>query len=175
MSVKDDNMPIKKAARLNGAPETTLRKRISGSVDVDCVKAGPNPLFTLEQEARLVDHVTMLAKVGYGYTRGELCSLATEFAIDLELRSRDNPLSLKWFRSFIQRWPNLAVKKPRALSIAGAKATSVDAINSYFFELDKILTKYSLKYKPQYIYNIDKKALVTIITPPPLKLLLTNL
>ena len=102
-------------------------------------------MFTLEQEARLKDHATMLAKVGYGYTRGELCSLATEYAIDLELRSRDNPLSLQWYRSFIQRWPNLAVEKPRTLSIVCAKATSEDAVNSYFLELGKILTKYSLK------------------------------
>ena len=166
MSVKDNSMPIKKAARLNGVPETTLRKRISGAVDVDCVKSGPNPMFTLEQEARLVDHVTMLAKVGYGYTRGELCSLATEYAIDLELRSRDNPLSLQWYRSFIQRWPNLAVKKPRTLSLARAKATSEDAVNSYFLELDKILTKYSLKDKPQYIYNIDEKGISDNHNPP---------
>ena len=95
MSVKDDSMPMKKAARLNGVPETTLHKRIPGAVDVDCVKSGLSPMFTLEQEARLVDHMTMLAKVGFGYTRGELSSLATEYAIDLELRSRDNPLSLQ--------------------------------------------------------------------------------
>ena len=49
MSVKDDSMPIKKAARLNGVPETTVRKRISGAVDVDCVKSGPNPMLTLER------------------------------------------------------------------------------------------------------------------------------
>lgn len=115
------------------------------------------PCFYLKK--KLGWWITLQYSVGYGYTRWELCGLATEYAVDLDLRSRDNPLSLQWYISFIQRWPNLAVKKPRTLSIARAKATAEDAVNSYFSELDKILTKYSLKDKSQYIYNIDEKGI----------------
>ena len=104
-------MAVKKAARVYCVPETTLRERVNGTVDIACLASGPSPMFSQEQEARLVQHVSFLAKVGYGYTRGELCTLATEYAADIGLRPRENVLSFQWYRNFIKRWPTLAVKK----------------------------------------------------------------
>jgi hypothetical protein len=77
IDVKENNMAVKGAARLHSVPETTLRQRVIGAVSIDTGKSGPSPLFSCEQEARLVDHVTLMAKVGYGYTRPELYNLAT--------------------------------------------------------------------------------------------------
>lgn len=87
IAVKDDCIPVRKAAKLFSVPETSLRRRVNGTVGIDCVRSGPDPLFSIEQEAKLVDHVKLLAKVGYGYSRGELCNLATEFAVDLGVKS----------------------------------------------------------------------------------------
>jgi hypothetical protein len=57
----------------------------------------------------------------------------------------------------MDRWPELKTQRPRALASSRAKCTSQDVVNSYFDELETILTKYSLKDKPHCIYNIDEK------------------
>ena len=78
----------------------------------------------------------------------------------------DHPFSLKWFHKFIDRWPELEVKKPRSLSVARAKATSQETMTKYFNDLDRILIKYDLKQKPHHIYNVDEKGLQTEHAPP---------
>ena len=40
-------------------------------------------------------------------------------------------------------------------------------MSNYFTELDKILTKYNLKDKPQYVYNVDEKGINTGGGKPP--------
>jgi hypothetical protein len=93
-------------------------------------------------------------------------TLQLEYALDLGLREKDQPLSLQWYRNFITRWPNLAVKKPRTLAIVHAKAVSEENVTAYFKQLDKILTKYNLKEKPQHMYNIDEKGISENYNPP---------
>ncbi|MES9884149.1 MAG: hypothetical protein ABW185_25160 [Sedimenticola sp.] len=166
IAVKDDGIAVRKAAKIYCVPEATLRNRVNGSVHIDTVRSGAAPLLSQEEEVRLVDHVTLLAKVGYGYTRMELCNLATEYATDVGKRDRDHPLTLQWYRRFVKRWPTLAVKKPRSLAIARAKATSEENVSNYFVELQKILVKYNLTDKPQYIYNVDEKGISDNHTPP---------
>ena len=67
---------------------------------------------------------------------------------------------------FFYRWPNLRVKKPRALEIARAKSASRPVIDRYFQELDRILSKYHLKDKPARLYNLDEKGLSMDHKPP---------
>lgn len=59
------------------------------------IVVGFTSTVSCEQEARLVDHVTLMAKVAYGYTHPELCNLATEYAVELGLREKDQQLSLQ--------------------------------------------------------------------------------
>ena len=49
--VKEEHFPIRKAARLYSIAETTLRHRVSGDIDLECVRSGRHPLFSMEQEA----------------------------------------------------------------------------------------------------------------------------
>ena len=66
----------------------------------------------------------------------------------------------------MDRWPELKTQRPRALALSRAKSTSQEVVDSYFDELDTILTKYNLKDKPHCIYNIDEKGLSPEHTPP---------
>ena len=136
-------------------------------VHLETLSSGPQPLFSQEQEAHLVEHIKKMAKLGYGYTRTEVTSLATDFAVDLDLKKKsDKPLSLQWFRSFMDRWPELKAQRPRALAMSRAKNTSEEVVNTYFTELENILTKYNLVDKPQCIYNIDEKGVSPEHNPP---------
>ena len=107
-----------------------------------------------------------MASCGYGYSRSEVVDMASTYAVALGKRDGDHPFSLMWFHNFMKRWPDLKVRKPRSLELARAKATSEEAVSSYFKELDNILTKYDLKKAPERIYNIDEKGLKLNYTPP---------
>ncbi|KAJ8321017.1 hypothetical protein KUTeg_002604 [Tegillarca granosa] len=108
-----------------------------------------------------------MSQLGYGYTRSEVVTLSSDYAVDLGLRDDGKDLTMKWFYNFIRRWPEIHIRKPSSLSELHAKSTSPECINNYFTELDKILTKYDLKDKPHLIYNVDEKGINTGGTKPP--------
>ena len=165
-SVTDNGMSFRGAANKFGLPEATLRNRVSGKIGVEVIKSGREPLLNLEEENCLVQHIKVMASCGYGYSRSEVVDMASNYAVALGKRDRDHPFSLMWFHNFMKRWPDLKVRKPRSLELARAKATSEEAVSSYFNELDNILTKYDLKKSPERIYNIDEKGLKLNYTPP---------
>ena len=98
-----------------------------------------------------------MAKVDYPYTRAEVINVTTEFASCLGKRFTEKALTYKWFYAFLGRWPELKVQRPKTISDLRANATSRDSISRYFSELGTILDKYSLKDRPECIYNVDEK------------------
>ena len=166
LAVKDNTMSIRRAAETYGVPKTTLIDRLHGRINVDVLKSGTPPLFSEEQEALLSGHLKTMAEVGYGYSRQETINLASDYAVCLGLRDKDHPLTNRWLYNFIQRWPELKLKKPRSLEIARAKCATREAVDNYFIELDKILVKNNLKNKPHLIYNVDEKSLQPEHKPP---------
>ena len=64
------------------------------------MSAGALPLFSYEEEKKLVEHLKKMAEYGYGYTRKECIDIASDYAVQLGKRTKDNPLSLKWIYGF---------------------------------------------------------------------------
>ncbi|KAH3805636.1 hypothetical protein DPMN_133941 [Dreissena polymorpha] len=106
-----------------------------------------------------------MAKYGYGYIRQEVCDIATDFAIQLGKRTKENPFTLNWFNKFIKRWPQLRVLKPRGLEKVRAKRASDSVVTDYFKKLEAIIKKYDLSDKPHLIYNIDEKGVIRNPSP----------
>lgn len=144
----------------------TLRDRVLGKIDIDSSTSGRAPVLSLEEEAKLVNHLQEVAKLGYGYSRQEVVDAASDYAFELGKCSKDQPLTLNWFVKFFGRWPELRVLKPRSLDIQRAKSASSAAVDSYFVELENILLKYDLKVKPHLIYNVDEKGIAQDHKPP---------
>ncbi|XP_052223865.1 uncharacterized protein LOC127839515 [Dreissena polymorpha] len=165
-AVKEQQMSVCRASIQFGVPTTSLRQRVRGRVDPEVISSGPSPVLSQEEEAMFVDHLKFMASVGYGYTRMEVVNMASEYAVCLHKRDKEHPFSMKWFESFMKRWPELNVSKPRALSLARAKATSQEVVTTYFKELENVLHKHSLMDKPQHIYNVEEKGLQTENSPP---------
>ena len=107
-----------------------------------------------------------MAKYVYGYTRHEVCDIATGYAIQLGKRTKENPFTLNWFNKFIKRWPHLWLLKSRGLEKVRAKSASASVVCEYFRQLEITLDKYNLRDKPHLIYNIDEKGVVQNHTPP---------
>ncbi|KAJ8303400.1 LOW QUALITY PROTEIN: hypothetical protein KUTeg_019796 [Tegillarca granosa] len=152
------------SSKAYNVPLTTLN---IGRFHIDCVTSGAPSLFSQEQESFLVEHIKTMSQLGYGYTRSEVVTLASDYAVDLGLRDDRKDLTMKWFYNFIRRWPEIHIRKPSSLSELRAKSASPECINNYFTELDKILTKYDFKDKPHLIYNVDEKGINTGVTKPP--------
>ena len=87
----------------------------------------------------LADHVQTMAEVGYGCSRQETINLASDYAIYMGLGDKEHPQSDRWLYNFLQRRPDLKLKKPRSLGEERAKYAIGDAIDNYFNELNRIL------------------------------------
>ncbi|XP_052809384.1 uncharacterized protein LOC128237844 [Mya arenaria] len=160
-------MSVYKASREYGVPESTLRDRTLGQQPTgDLPYAGPGPLFSKNEESQPVEHVAYMARIGYGYSRQEFMSLATDYAISLKKKiEMDSPLAPSWFNGFRKRNPEVTMTKPQKLSVIRAKCTSEEVLNNYFKELDKVLKAHNLHESPESIWNIDESGLQTEHSP----------
>ncbi|XP_046565965.1 uncharacterized protein LOC124274649, partial [Haliotis rubra] len=131
------------AARKFSVPETTLRDRARGRIHPETLKSGTEPILSLGEESRLVEHLKFMSSVGYGYTRLEVTTLASQYAVQLGKRNRDDPFSLLWYYEFMKRWPSLKLDKPHPLEVFRAKATSQEAVSKYFVKLRAVPEKSS--------------------------------
>jgi len=165
--VKETGIPIKTAARQYGVPHNTLRDRVKGRVNPETTMTGSGPLFTLEEEAKLVAHIKLMADLGYGFTITEVVSKASDYAVFLKKRTRDKPLTVKWFKGLRNRWPELRVIKPRGLAKCRAEATNEQAVESYFTNLENVLKSNVLEYLQshfiKYIQRSDPNQQIIII------------
>lgn len=151
---------------MTGVPRVTIQDRIKGRVTPTTTRSGPPPLFSHSEEKALVAHINKTARVGYGYSRLALRILATDTCVYLKKnRSLYSPsqvpvtnlLSDKWLTKFLQRNPEVTVKKPRKLEMSRARHVTEQTIIKYFEELDVILKTHNLQ--PHKIFNIDETGL----------------
>ena len=164
--VMEENVSVRRASIQFSVPMQTLRDRVLGKVQPDTVTTGRAPVLSMDEEARIVEHLQTVAKYGYGYTRQEVVDIASDFAVQLGKPTSSYPFTLRWFRTFLKRWPELRVLKPRSLEQCRAQSASASVVSNYFGELEKILNKYQLKDKPHLIFNIDEKGITQCHTPP---------
>ncbi|XP_045188616.2 uncharacterized protein LOC123546428 [Mercenaria mercenaria] len=165
-AVREMRLPVKTAARQYGVPQTTLRDRVLGRIDPETTSSGPQALLSQHEEAVFVEHIKAMAQLGYGYSRSELIDQASNYAVFLGKRDQEHPLSDRWYRSFMDRWPELKKVKPRSLVNYRAQATSKEKVTAYFDDLKSALLKDNLMDKPEHIYNVDEKGIQTEHSPP---------
>ena len=159
-------MSVCSAAKRYQVPESTLRDRTRGNVTLDA-KNGHGTLFTMEEEKMLVDHLSYMADIGYGYQKSKVQYMARDFAAVLgkDIKNQEY-LSNCWFYGFIGRWPEMKVVKPQKLTISRAKSASSEVLGKYYQELGTILKSNNLMNKPERIWNIDETGVPTEHSPP---------
>ena len=84
--VKNEGVPVRRAAKLFNVPITTLRDRVAGRIDPE--NFAQETLFTKDEEKKLVEHIKMRSELGYGLSNCYLQRLAGEMAYDLKKRSK---------------------------------------------------------------------------------------
>lgn len=165
--MEEKNLSVYRAARMFGVPESTLRDRHLGNQPADTVPtSGPSPMLSLEEEKGLVEHVSYMAKIGYGYSKQAFLDLSTEFARSLGKKAEGDPsFKHSWYAKFVKRWPELHLAKTEKLAIVRAKATSQEVLDGYFSELEQVIHRNKLQDHPEHIWNVDESGITMEHTP----------
>lgn len=140
---KNGKLTIGKIAKKFQIPKTTLHNRISGRV-IHGTKPGPKPYLQADEEVVLVDHLISAAKVGYGKTRKQVNMMVEAIAKEKGVLRKDK-ISNGWWRRFIERQPELSLR--RADSTAHIRMDSInrESITEYFDLLESTLMKTGMK------------------------------
>ena len=154
-AVKNDNISIRNAAKQYGIPRSTLQDRVKERINIDAISV-KQTFFTTDEEIKLVSHIKDMASRGYGYTRAEVCHIASDYARWLGKASQGDMFSINWLYCRMERHPGLSVNQPKGLSSARTAASSPEVIESFFTQLFEINEKYDLTYSPERIYKIDE-------------------
>ncbi|KAL5016585.1 hypothetical protein ScPMuIL_006174 [Solemya velum] len=145
IAVKNKSMTVRGASLHFKVPRQTLRDRLSGRIDIDTSQTNPPPVFTEEEELDLVNHMTSVAKSGYCYSKQEIINMAAEYASNLEKVTDDKTFTLKWYRSFMKRCPEV---KKLVSAFKPVKTNLADIIECTIKTLDEPVPEVSESIEP---------------------------
>ena len=106
-----------------------------------------------------------VAKVGYGKTRKEVKLIVEAVAREKGVL-RDEKISNGWFRRFLERRPNLSLRRGDATANVRMEALDIEKMNEYFKSLEETLKQHNLMNYPGQIYNVDETGFPLDHRPP---------
>jgi hypothetical protein len=121
------------------------------------------PVFTVEQEKELADHVIKLDSHFYGLTLKDFRKLAFEFA---ELNQIKNPFDKnlqlagkEWAWSFLKK-NKLTLRAPTKTSLARVMGFNKSQVDTFFCNLEEVMVKH--RFPPSRIFNMDESGINTV-------------
>lgn len=135
-------------------------------------------VFSAEQEETLKKYLLRSAAMFYGLTYVGVRRLAYGFAVKLKgLKlimkvppawrpieiNQDGIASKDWLYGFMQRHPDLVLRKPQATSLARATAFNRHTVKLFFDNLKDVIARFNIE--SQNIWNMDETALTTAQKP----------
>lgn len=116
------------AAKEYGVPVSTLNGRLKG---VPPIRAGPQPLLSLETERKLANWIIECAEMGDPKTKDEVLTASTELCKVENKPTKNDLLSRGWLKGFLKRNPKVTFRTPQAVTRASA-SVSEDDIRRFF-------------------------------------------
>jgi len=115
--------------------------------------------LTKAEKEGLVQFILQMADLGHGYTRDMV-----KDAVMYLIRGRDHAFgesgpSNQWLSELYDEFPQLALRKPEALSKQRATAMTPQVVNDYFDLLEKLFDQH--QFRDKNIYNADETSLIT--------------
>ena len=122
---KNKGVSVRSVAKKFGVPPTTLQRHVNTESQIG---AGQPTVLTHAEEREIVYSCQALQEMGFGTTRDMVGSIVVDY---LSTVGRDNPFNgqpgYKWWKGFLQRFPQLVDRKaqhlPKHRAIAGMEAT----------------------------------------------------
>ncbi|XP_057660723.1 uncharacterized protein LOC130896560 [Diorhabda carinulata] len=162
-AVKNGVMGLREACRtFNNIPPPTLRRRLKNN---DFIKRtlGPPCILGIQNELKIRFHIQKLQKHGFAPTRENVRAMAFHLADQLKIKhpfNRDSKLAgYDWLHMFLQRHPDLSVRKAEGVSLARCNGMNKEKVSAYFNLLETTLMEAGLVNKPGHIFNMDETGL----------------
>lgn len=161
-AVNNKSVGINEAARIYNIPKTTLKRRLKKGV-LSKGSMGRNSVLGLENEQKIVGHITKLQASGFSPSRDTVKSMAFELANKLGIQhtfnSENRMAGFDWLQSFLRRNPKLSIRKSEGISKNRALGMNKSVVKEYFDLLEKTMIENDLVNKPGNIFNMDESGL----------------
>lgn len=161
-AVINEGMSSYAASKHFNIPERTLRRRLQKNDDKKH-GLGPKGVLGPDIEKKLASHIKKLQAVAFSPTVTQVRILAYKIAERYNLKHKFNHdkkmAGYDWFYKFLERNPDIVVRKAEGLSLARAQGLTKEDAKNYFDLLKSTLLKYNLMDKPSNIYNVDETGL----------------
>jgi len=135
-------------------PKSTLQSRLKGSVTGTARCSGRKPVLSSSAEKELASVIELLASKGFPLGMKEVRDLAYQCSEKNKLNafsSKHNTAGYYWFTGFMQRHPELRIRKPEALSAARAMSINTPQVDKWFTEYENLLKTLGLNDNPSHI------------------------
>ena len=166
-AVRQNHTGLNKAAKDFGVPKATLQRHVKGLNKRS--KDGSRQLgraqdLTQEMEEDLVSHILLMESRFYGLTRYSVLSLAYQTAVQNNVKTRfsddKQAAGKEWLSGFLKRHPEIALRIPKAMSLARAAGFNRPRVNAFFTLLSKIVAEEKLD--ASHIYNVDETGFTAV-------------
>ena len=131
-AVASGKMGVNRAAIEFNVPCTSLKDGVAGRVPDDC-NMGPKRYLTYEEVSELVEFIIKCLKMRYGKTRQDVMKLVEScLAKKKDLKRKSNKISNGWWVRFLQRWPQLSLRKGDSFAVVLEEASTYDVLKITF-------------------------------------------
>lgn len=124
---------------------------------------GRRTAFTEQEESELYELLTAMARRGFPLREREVRTLATDYAqkngLTIFSQTKLQHAGYFWLQGFLNRHPELKVKRAEGLSTARAEAVNESKVLNWFDELKLMFTNTNVLNKPEFIWNLDESGL----------------
>ena len=151
-------LTVSAAAIKFSVPRKTLDDRIKGRIKHGSKPGVSTALSSIEEDS-LVSYLIYMANRGFPLTRTMVKAFAWSIAKRCGTSNRFNSEygpGEKWWVSFRQRHPQLALRRCDSLERSRAEALSPAIVNEYYDLLYSVLDDNGLLNSPRQIYNCDE-------------------
>ena len=161
---KNKGVSVRSVAQKFGVPPTTLQRHVNTDSQIG---AGRPTVLTHAEEREIVYSCQVLQEMGFGMTRDMVGSIVVDY---LSTVGRDNPFNgqpgYKWWKGFLQRFPQLVDRKPQHLpkhrAIAGTEAT----VQGFLAKVSDLLQSLNLTHLHdlnERLWNCDESGVCTSV------------
>ena len=162
-NVKQGSLGLREASRMYNVPIESLRRRVTGVVDMHC-RPGPKTVLTNEEEKHFTKYLVRMSDMGFGLTKDNVMRMA--FRI-VDKSKREHPFSngsagRALFEGFCKRHPKLTIRTPQPLSYCRALCSNRSTLDDFYGKLGGLYGKLNLITKPMLIYNCDETGVTNV-------------
>lgn len=167
--LKRGGTSVYKVSQQTGIPYSTLKKRYNLAKANDgsyknSPKLGRRTVFSIAQEEILANHLRTMSNKFYGLTREQFRKVCYSVAKQLGVEDRFNQVNetagKDWLAGFLQRHPDLSIRKPEAISINRILGFNKTEVTLFFNNLERLMTQHN--FEPHRIYNVDETGITTV-------------